>query len=104
MAKQTLQEKVAKAMAKYPDRSQSKVGDPLLVMKLFHAYGAGTWYLIEYNAQTSVAFCYVTGLGFNELGYADINELAALKMGPVPRIEVDKHYKPIRRSALIEID
>ena len=41
--------------------SQDDKSDPLVHCKLFHAYGAGTWYVTEYDGKDT-AFGYVTGL------------------------------------------
>lgn len=46
---------------KYPLYSQENVAlnDKLVLVKLFNAYGSGTWYITEYNPQTKIAFGYV---------------------------------------------
>lgn len=47
----------------YPLYSQENNSDPLVVAKLFHAYGAATWYVTEFNPDTKIAFGFVVGLG-----------------------------------------
>lgn len=48
--------KVESLMKKYPLYSQEEEKSPLIVCKLFNSWGAGTWYLTEYEAKTGVAF------------------------------------------------
>lgn len=97
-----LLEKVRAKMAGYPIYSQEKVQDKLVMMKLFNAFGSGTWYLIEYGPAEEQAFGYVTGLGGDEWGYISIRELAELTVRGtlVPHIEVDRHFRPTRFSEL----
>ena len=47
-------------------------------VKLFNPTGTGTWYLTELNPETNVAFG-LAGIQEWELGYIDLNELAAFK-------------------------
>ena len=55
--------------------------DPKPVVKLFHPVGAATWLLTEIDEEGNTAFglCDL-GLGFPELGYVSLRELASLKM------------------------
>lgn len=95
-----LAQEVAKRLADYPLYSQEAADDQLVVMKLFHAFGAGTWYLTEYDPEKRIAFGYVTGLGGDEWGYSSIEELAGITFHGVPAIEVDLYFSPTRFSAL----
>ena len=99
---QKLIDEVKRRMAKYPIYSQEPVEDKLVVMKLFNAFGSGTWYLTEYDPDDEQAFGYVTGLGGDECGYISIRELAKLYLRGtrVPVIEIDRHLKPTRISEL----
>ncbi len=75
--------------------SQEKNADPTVGVKLFHAFGAGTWYLTEYDPEEKLAFGYVTGLGGDEWGYVSIDELVSIHLRPgVPSIEVDLYFSP----------
>lgn len=47
-------------------------------VKLFNPTGTGTWYLTELDPETNVAFG-LAGIHEWELGYIDLNELAAFK-------------------------
>jgi Protein of unknown function (DUF2958) len=90
----------AKRLAGHLLYSQENADDPVVHAKLFHAYGAGTWYLTEYDGNDT-AFGYVTGLHADEWGYVSIDELAALHIGgSVPRIECDLCFEPTAFSAL----
>lgn len=93
---QQLVNEVKRRMADYPIYSQEKAEDKLVVMKLFNAFGAGTWYMTEYDPEDKQAFGYVTGLGGDEWGYFSIEELASLMLRgtSVPHIEIDQHFKP----------
>lgn len=91
----TLHEVVKRALEKFPLYSQEEEKDALVSIKLFNAYGAGTWYLTEYDPKSKIAFGYVTGLVVDEWGYVAIDELAALQfMGTVAAIEVDTSFMP----------
>lgn len=93
---QRLIDEVKHRMAAWPIYSQEAVEDKLVVMKLFHAFGAGTWYLTEYDPEDEQAFGYVTGLGGDEWGYISIRELAELTLRGthVPHIEIDRYFEP----------
>ena len=84
----------------HPLYSQEGNRDPTVHCKLFNAYGAGTWYLTEYDGKDT-AFGYVTGLAENEWGYVSISELEALHIGgSIPRIECDLHFDPVSFSKI----
>lgn len=90
----SLRQEVQIRLAAYPLYSQEGQSDPVVHCKLFHAYGAGTWYLTEYDGK-DIAFGYVTGLHVDEWGYVAISELEALHIGgSVPRIECDLYFDP----------
>ena len=79
----------------FPLYSQEKNADPVIGVKLFHAFGSGTWYLTEYDPEQKLAFGYVTGLGVDEWGYVSLDELAAINLVPgIPSIEVDLFFSP----------
>lgn len=88
------------AMAAYPDCSQAEASDPIVAAKLFLLGGAATWWLTEYESESRIAFGYVTGLHCDEWGTVSIDELEALMLGPIPRVEFDQHFRPIVFSAL----
>lgn len=99
---QKLINEVKRRLAAYPLYSQEEVPDKLVVVKLFNAFGAGTWYLIEYDPEDERTFCYVTGLVEDEWGYTSIRELAELTLHRTKRpfIEIDRHFKPTPFSQL----
>lgn len=83
------------------------------VCKFFDPTGAGTWYVFEASAmmpdgrevplrevpdlstpEDILLFCYVTGLGGNELGITSFRELESFKGRFGLGIERDRHYTP----------
>lgn len=68
-----------KLPVRYDDsKSAEEIKVPL---KLFNPSGVGTWYIIEYNPETEIAFGYCD-LDFPELGYVSIKELKKLRFPP----------------------
>lgn len=95
-----IRHEVATRLKEHPLYSQEGNKDPTVLCKLFHAYGAGTWYLTEYDGKDT-AFGYVTGLYVHEWGYVSIAELEALQLADsIPRIECDLYFDPVPFSAL----
>ena len=90
----------AKTMAKYPRRSQENERDPLVVAKFFDPCGSANWYILEFDPVTKTAFCYVTGLGTDEFGYASIAELEEIKRPHGLTIERDLYFTPEVLSTL----
>lgn len=85
--------------------SQSEVEDPKVLAKFFNPSGPGTWYAISYDPETRICFGYVTGLGFDELGYFSMNELESLRLPPFGlTIEKDLFFKPCNLSELMDND
>ena len=85
----------------YPLYSQEGTEDPLVIAKLFDAYGSATWYITEYDPSENNAFAYVTGLAHDEWGYVALTELESLMLAPqVPRIERDMYFKATKFSEL----
>ena len=78
----------------FPLYSQEGSKDPIVIARLFDAYGSAVWYLTEYNPEEKIAFGYVTGLGQNEFGYTSIVELESIYLGnsKTPRIERDLYF------------
>lgn len=93
---QALIDEVKRRMSEYPLYSQESTEDKLVVVKLFNAFGSGTWYLTEYDPDDECAFGYVTGLGGDEWGYISLREIAALTLRKtgLPQIEIDLHFTP----------
>lgn len=76
---------------------QSENPDPLVVAKLFDPAGSATWWLTEYDPQTNIARCYVTGLVMDEWGSVSITELEQIVRPFGLKIERDLYFteKPI---------
>ena len=45
----------------------------------------------------------MTGLAFDEWGSVSIDELLELRWLGIPRIEIDKYFKPTRSSEIIDV-
>mgnify|MGYP003560946826 CR=1 FL=1 len=89
----------------YPLRSQAEINDPLVIAKVFDTFGGATWYLLEYDPEDKITFCYVTGLGENEFGYSSLTEMEEI-MHPtfkIPRIERDLYFTPAPLSKFVKI-
>lgn len=88
----------------YPLYSQENTPDPLVIAKLFDAYGAATWYLTEFDPESNIAFGYVVGLGNDEWGYSSLQELESVKHSvlKVPRIELDLYFTQVPISKFIK--
>ncbi len=89
----------------YPLYSQEKQSDPLVIAKLFDAFGSATWYLTEFNLENHTAFGYVTGLMEDEWGYVPLDELSTIQVPAldVPRIERDLYFTQTRFSQLVQL-
>jgi len=83
---------LVKDFKNYPFGSQDKVKDPLVVAKFFDPCGSATWYLLEYDHEHRHAFCYVTGLMEDELGYVSLEELESIKRPFGLTIERDLYF------------
>lgn len=90
-----------KLFENYPFYSQENNSDPIVVAKLFDAYGSATWYVTEYSQVENNAFAYVTGLAHDEWGYVSLTELESIMLAPqVPRIERDMYFESVKFSEL----
>lgn len=69
---------------------QEKEKDPIVVVKFFNPFGAGTWYATEYIPEEKIFFGYVSLFGdhCDEWGYFSLEELESVK-GPFGGIERD---------------
>ncbi|HCT85251.1 MAG TPA: DUF2958 domain-containing protein [Candidatus Margulisbacteria bacterium] len=65
-------------------------------VKLFNAYGVGTWYITEFDGN-DILFGF-SNLGDDEmaeLGYVSLKELRSIKVyGIIPAIEKDLYWDP----------
>jgi Protein of unknown function (DUF2958) len=91
-------EEFIETMKPYPYGSQSEEKDPFIPVKFFNPVGSQSWFVYEYNPETKVAFCYVTGMGFDELGATSIEELENLRLPMELTIERDLHFEFCRLS------
>ncbi len=76
-------------------KPENRDKDHVPVIKLFLPGTACTWLLTELNPEEqNIAFglCDL-GMGFPELGYVDLDELAAIRVRNIFRVERDVHFK-----------
>lgn len=95
-------------MKDYPYGSQmeKESKDIVIPVKLFDLGSTIKWWLSEYDPESKVAFGYVTGFYEDEWWTVSLEELESLELGiefqdfcsiwKIPRVEVDKHFKPTR--------
>jgi hypothetical protein len=81
----------------YPLYSQEQVKDPLVIAKLFDPCGSASWFLTEYDPVEKIAFCYVTGMVEDELGYISLNEMESIERLGIG-IEQDLYFVQKRLS------
>lgn len=91
-------EEFIEVMKAYPLRSQEQMKDPLVLTKFFNPVGAQTWFILEYEPETKIAFSYVTGMYGDEFGYVSIEELESIVLPYWLTIERDLYFKPCRLS------
>ena len=74
----------------------------MAVVKYFHACSSATWYVFEGEKQEDGdwLFCFVSGLGCDELGYVSLNELRSFRGRFGLGIERDLHFRPTPLSEL----
>lgn len=80
--------------------------EKIIHARLFALGSAATWLIAEYDPEDKIAFGYAN-LGdptCAEWGYVSIEELEELKYGPIPRIELDKHFTPKKFKDCISAD
>jgi len=95
-----------------PLYAQDSLGmEAIAYLKLFHAYGGGSWYATEFDGDDTF-FGYVCGLtpGGDEFGYFSLKELESLdarvggKIVPgLQAIERDMHFTPTRLCDIAEV-
>ena len=91
-------EEFIETMKPYPLRSQEQAKDPLVPAKFFNPVGAQTWYVLEYDPETKIAFSYVTGMYKDEFGYTSMEELENIELPYWLTIERDLYFQPRRLS------
>jgi len=82
--------------------TQENSDDPIVVTKFFNPTGAGTWFVIDYDPKTKIAFGYVSIFGDHndELGDFSVEELEEYKGQFGLGIERDKFWeeKPLSEA------
>jgi hypothetical protein len=91
-----------KLFEKSPLYSKDNIEDPVVITKLFDAFGSATWFLTEYSPDENIAFGFVTGLCEDEWGYISLEELEAINHPTldVHRIVRDLYFTPTIFSEL----
>ncbi len=82
--------------------TQEDEEDAIVVAKFFNPIGTGTWYAISYDLEYHIFFGYVTGLGYDELGYFSLAELENIDLPNRVTIERDLSFKECPLSAIKE--
>lgn len=81
-----------------PLYSQESTPDPIVHVHYFNPYGIGDWWITEGTRDEDTGDFILYGLcdlGFPELGYVSLAELAAVRIGPFHLgIERDMHWQP----------
>lgn len=78
-----------------PLGAQDGEGEGAVVhVKVFDPCGSATWWITEIDPRTGEAFGFVTGLGCDEWGSVDLNELASVRNRMGLRMERDLHFTP----------
>lgn len=84
--------------------SEGDLNNAVVHVKLFHPFGAGTWYLIEYDGDDVLYGWHESILGdpsLNEMAYSSLRELRELRarvLGrqmPFQAIEREEHWTPV---------
>ena len=83
---------ILKKLPRIGDTGEKDSSNIKVPVKFFNPCGSGTWYITEYNEEEKLAFGYVTGLGFDELGYISITELEQTKLKWNLKIERDMQW------------
>jgi len=84
---------------------QREVEDPIAYAKIFNPYGAGTWFITEFNPETKECYGYVELLD-SESGFFDFTELESLRVPyirgqrPVAKLERDLYFSPTPLSQI----
>lgn len=79
--------------------TQANLKDPVCYVKLFTPWSSWTWYLLEYDPESDIAFCYVQGFE-NEIGDVYLGELREIR-GPMGlKIERDRGFEPTKLSEI----
>lgn len=89
-------------MADYPLYSQEDPEDPLVIAKFFNPVSAGKWLITEYCPKQHLAFGYVMGLGYDELGYISLTKMESIALPFGMGIERDLHFQPKLLSQCIK--
>ena len=82
-----------------PFYSTENEADPICHVKLFNPYGAGTWYIIEFDPDTKVAFG-LSVIQEAELGYFSLEELEGLELPWGGGIERDLYFNSVQLSVI----
>ena len=91
-------EEFIETMKAYPLHSQEQAKAPFVPTKFFNPVGSQSWFILEYDPETKVAFSYVTGMYGDEFGYTSIEELESISLPLGLTIERDLYFKPCKLS------
>lgn len=94
----------------YGSQSETEAKEVIIPVKLFDLGSGINWRLSEYDPESKVAFCYVTGFYEDEWWTVSLEELESLDLaielvgigniGSTPRVELDRHFTKTKFSEL----
>lgn len=90
-----------KKLPKLYETEETPSEEKMCMVKLFNPVGAGTWYIIEYDAEEKLAYGLVEMGSYPELGYFSLDELEKVRLPLGLKIERDRYWKP---KALSEVE
>jgi hypothetical protein len=87
--------------------AQEGASDPIVYVKMFNPFGAGSWFILEFDGIDTI-FCYAF-IHEGELGYQSLSELESMSAfmcgkwnKDIPGIERDLHFQPMPLSKAIK--
>ena len=83
---------ILKRLPKLGDTAEKNSSEVKVPLKLFNPCGGESWFITEYDPESEIAFGYVTGVQFPELGYISIKELKSIRLKWGLTIERDMHW------------
>ena len=113
MRQKLLTAEIKKRLPALYSTEKTPMADKVVVARFFHAYGRGTWYVVEGSVDPTsrtgdMVFFGAVSLGMTdepEWGYFTLSELESVKgPGGVQGIERDAHFTPARYADVVLVD
>ena len=85
---------IARQLLSYPLGSQTKLFNPVALVKLDDRFGFANWYITEFDQETKIAKAYVSGIGFQAWVKVSLDELLAIKaFRYFKRVKLDRNFQ-----------